>query len=265
MQIGEVLQERVLPSMVRNACAGLGIQCHFFSDDWVAQLKRGDKVAWIFGYKFDINASAAASLAQDKVATHLALKAAGIPSVPHLLARTYGMQMVSLTDMVDFLPEGNSVVIKPLNGTGGRGVQRCADAGQALAVIRDDPEPAWTVSPYLDLIGETRLIMLDGAVLLAYEKHDPAVHDGMKFFNLCQGAKAVDIEPSPALHRMARQACAALSLRIAAVDLVRTASGEDLVLEVNDGIMTENYARRSPANAKRAQKVYEAIIARMMA
>jgi len=265
MQIGEVLQERVMPSMVRRACAELGIQCHFFSDDWVARLKRGDKMAWIFGYKFDINASAAASLAQDKVATHLALKAAGIPSVQHLLARTYGMQMASLTEMVDFLPQGNSVVIKPLNGTGGRGIQRCEDVEQALAVIRDELEPAWTLSPYIDLIKETRLIVLDGAVLLAYEKRNPVIHDRMKFFNLCQGAKAVDIEPSPVLHRMARQTCDALSLRIAAVDIVHTVSGDDLVLEVNDGIMTENYARQSPANAQRAKKVYEAIIARMMA
>jgi glutathione synthase/RimK-type ligase-like ATP-grasp enzyme len=265
MQIGEVLQERVMPAMVRQACATLGIQCHFFSDDWVAQLKRGDKMAWIFGYKFDINASAAASLAQDKVATHIALKAARIPSVPHLLARTYGMQMASFREVMDFLPGSTSVVIKPLNGTGGRGVRYYEDARQALAVIRDDPEPAWTMSPFLELVRETRLVMLDGEVLLAYEKHDPVVHDGLKFFNLCQGAKAADIEPSPALHDIARQTCAALSLRTVAVDIVRTASGKDLVLEVNDGIMTENYARQSPANAQRAQRVYEAIIARMVA
>lgn len=264
MQVGEVLQERVMPAMVRRACTRLGIQCHFFSDDWVAKLQKDDKTAWIFGYKFDINASAAASLAQDKVATHLALEAAGIPSVPHLLARTYGMQMAPLADVLDFLQGGDAVVIKPLNGTGGRGVQCYEDAGQALAAIREDPEPAWTISPYLDLVKETRLVMLDGEVLLSYEKHNPVVHNGVKFFNLCQGAKAVDIEPSTALCRLAVQTCTALSLRIAAVDIVRTTSGEDLVLEVNDGIMTENYARQSPANAQRAQIVYEAIIAKMM-
>lgn len=263
MQVGEVILERVLPDMIQHACSSLGVKVQRLSDDWVMRLERDDKIAWVFGYKFDINSSAAAAVAQDKVATFLALNNAGIAAVPHVLARSYAMQLISLSDVLSALPNDGPVVVKPLNGTGGRGIAYCEDVQVALTKIESDPEPAWAISPYLDLVSETRLILLDGEVLLAYEKRDPAYQDYLKLFNLARGAHAIDIMPDSRLQALATDTCHALSLRLAAVDVVQTVDGRRLVLEVNDGIKTESYARHSEGNARKAEEIYRTIISRM--
>ena len=59
---------------------------------------------------------------------------------------------------------------------------------------------------------------------------------------------------------MAGQVMRALSLRLAAVDIVRTDDGELRVLEVNDGIMLENYALQSAGYKDRATAVYDAVV-----
>lgn len=264
-QVGEFIVERKLPDILRSVCLQHGISCRFFSDDWMARLERAGKVAWVCGYKFDINSSAAAMIAQDKVATYCALQYTGIKAVPHVLARTYGTPLLPPHVLTEQLSTSGPVVIKPLSGTGARGVELCDSVEEAVEKIEANPELPWTISPYLELVSETRLIVLDDRVLLAYEKHNPVEQNGLKLFNLGRGATAVTVPAREPLAALARTARAALSLRVAAVDIVTTADGQDLVLEINDGMMMENYTRQSPDNARRAETVYDAVITAMMA
>lgn len=265
MQSGEYIRNRLLPHAVRLACQRQNIRCKSFSDDWVFQLSKGHKTAWVFGYKFDVNQAASSHLAQDKVATYEVLREGDIPAVPHLLVRSLLGEPLPVRHLRQAFPT-EDVVIKPLDGTGGRGVQRFTELDVALAAVQTSPEPAWAVSPYLDIISETRLIVLDGSVLLAYEKQQPELKDGVKFYNLSHGAVAVDVSegdvPEP-MRDSALRTCRALGLKMAAVDIVTTANGEQLVLEVNDGFSMEYYARQGDGYKNRAIELYDTIVAYM--
>ena len=87
-------------------------------------------------------------------------------------------------------------------------------------------------------------------------------------FNLGYGAVAADVTDSALLAELtdlAERTMQATALRLAAVDIVRTAAGELRVLEVNDGIMLESYLRQSPEFKNRAVTVYDAVVEAMFA
>ncbi|HSX30476.1 MAG TPA: ATP-grasp domain-containing protein [Candidatus Saccharimonadales bacterium] len=268
MQQGPYIADRVLPKMVQDICARRGLSYQSFSDDWVLRLQQGERVRWVVGYKFDTNNSAAGQLAQDKVATYMALHAADIPAIEHYLVRALPHDPNEWHYDIGGLDGGGPVVIKPLDGTGGRGVERYETIQEALGAIHSSGEPAWAIAPYYDVQTEYRLVMLHGRLLLSLEKTQPTFRGQLKLFNLGYGAVAVDVTDHSlleTLEAMATDVMNALSLRCAAVDIVCTEAGELRVLEVNDGIMLEHYALQSPEYKNRVETVYDAVIAAMFA
>lgn len=263
MQNGEYIVNRLLPAMVANTCAAQTIAVQKYSDDWVMRLSKDDVTRWVFGYKFDLNNAAAAHIAQDKVATYQTLAAANIPVVPHVLARSVSGN--SDTDLSRTLGS-QRVVIKPLIGTGGRGVELYDNVTEALQAIQQTAETAWAFSPYQEIAAEYRIVLLDGQVLVAYEKTHPLLKNGLKYFNLGLGAQAEDIEPDdldPLLTDLAHKSVSAVCLRLAAVDIVRLADNTFAVIEINDGISMEHYALQSQAHKNSAAQVYDAIVRAM--
>ena len=266
MKAGQYIVDRFLPEFVTMAATSRSIDVEVMSDGWVIRLERNEARRWVVGYQFDLNTTAASAVAQDKVATYLALTRAGIAAVPHVLVRSTPHEK-DLANHIRGVFEG-PLVIKPLDGTGGRGVQKVADVDAAVAVIRDSEEVAWAAAPWYDIAAEYRAVVLDGQLLLAYEKTQPVELHGLRFYNLGLGAVAQDVMDErqlAAVTTIAQSTCAQLGVRLAAVDIVRVASGELLVLEVNDGIMMENYARQSAIYKRRAAKVYDAVMSAMFA
>lgn len=256
MQNGEFIKDRWIVGMVKGACAEIGAEVHSFSDDWVLELQKGELRGRIFGYKFGLNNAVAASIAQDKVAAFQVMTAHGINAVEHYLVRPSDDSTWSR------MPLKTDVIAKPLTGTGGRGVERYANRDLARQKINESNIDAWAVSPFYDIGREIRLVILDDDILLSYEKH-PVLENGLKFFNLGKGATPMQYKPSASTQRLAREAMQALGLRVGAVDVIVCEDGEVKVLEVNDGIMMENFARYSGSNKASAQDVYNAIIAKM--
>lgn len=255
---GEYIKDRLLPRLVQEACDHLGVQCQSFSDDWVLQIQRDVSPQYIVGYKFDLNQAATAALAADKVAAYLALQSAGVPAIEHCLYR--GGDMPSMSNV------HNGVVVKPLTGTGGRGVSYFASPYDAWDHMQKSSAEAWAVSPYVKITREIRTILLDGVPLLMYDKI-PATQEGaMVLFNLGKGATAVDLDIRRygEVSDLAIRAQQALGLRVAAVDCVELDDGSLRVLEVNDGIMMEYYARISPEHYKRAYTVYAQLVKAMI-
>lgn len=267
MHIEEYLHERLLPHMIREACQRHDITYESFSDEWILRLSRGNTSRWICGYRFDLNPSAAGAVAQDKVAAYLALSAQNIPAIPHYLVRSMPGEMIDRTRLDSVLQPNAAVVSKPLIGNGGHDVRVQPNAAAAYDYIAAQAEPAWTISPHYEIRVETRYLMLDGDVLLAYEKYDPTVKNGLKLFNLSHGAKARTLTPEQldgTAVQLAIQSCSTLGLRLAAVDIVTTADNEQYVLEVNDSISFEHYARQSNDHRDNARAVYEAIVTAMV-
>ncbi len=262
MQNTSYVTERLIPQTIQAICARTGIAYQAFSDDWVLRLQKDEVVRWVVGNKFDVNTSAAAEIAQDKVATYMVLAAAGLPAVEHYLVRALPHDPKAFHYDIDGLQAG-PVVIKPLDGAGGRGVEQYDSIEEALAMVRGSEEPAWAISPHYDLQTEYRLIMLDGKLLLSLEKTQPTFRGKLKLFNLGYGAVPVDINDDTLLQQlqhMAEAVMRATALRLAAVDIVRTAAGELKVLEVNDGIKLEHYMQCSPEYENRAVNVYDAVV-----
>ena len=265
MQTGPYIAERFMPKQVAAYCQRSSIDFQAFSDDWVLRLTRDGKTRWIVGYKFDVNRSGAGEVAQDKVATYAALNAAGIDATPHYLVRSLPLELIHADNLHRTL-DGVPVVAKPLEGTSGRDVTRFGTIDEALAMIRSSGEPAWAVSPHYELQAEYRLVMLDGGVLLSYEKSQPTLRGDLKLFNLAYGAVVIDIGNEALLAQLssiASRVMEATALRVAAVDIVRKLDGSLEVLEVNDGISMEHYARQSHEYETRAGAVYDAIVAAM--
>ena len=154
------------------------------------------------------------------------------------------------------------MVMKPLNGTSGHGVGVVYSSDEARVWINARGIEAWAASPLLDIRREVRVVMLDGDVLLVYEKI-PVEVDGLKMFNLGKGATPQDIELPSYVEAIAKNTMQVIGLRLAAVDIVELPGGEFRVLEVNDGFMMEHYARFSQYNRRKTQLLYETVVAAM--
>ncbi|PLS81351.1 hypothetical protein CYG49_02365 [Candidatus Saccharibacteria bacterium] len=259
------ISDRMLPDAIRSACDKRGITVTSFSDDWILKLQKDQQEEWIHVYSFSCNNAAAAANASDKVATSVILESAALPIVPHVTARTY-ISRARRTPDIKAIANNGPVVIKPIHGHGAQDVARYDDIDEALTFINASSIPAWAISPFLDLTKELRIILFDDEPLLAYEKTNPVIDDGLRLFNLSQGATAVTVDLNsldPAILDLAKRAISTIGLRLAAVDIVFDKESEPFILEINTGFSLEHYARQSADNKKRAYKIYDSVIGKI--
>jgi hypothetical protein len=255
MQNGLYIIDRWMVGMIRDICRDRGINFRTFSDDWVLELEKVSHVRRVIGYQFDLNDAVAAHIAQDKVAAYQILASRDIPVVSHFLLRTKTgdaqWQAVNWQE---------GVVVKPLMGTGGHGIGLYKNEEEAKVTIHSSGIEAWAASPLQNVLREVRIILLDGKRLLSYQKK-PVIHnDGLKVFNLSQGAAVLPYEPDEEVQELARRAQKAISLRICAVDIFQLETGEWEILEVNSGLMMENYARSSEDNKRLTIELYRRVV-----
>jgi glutathione synthase/RimK-type ligase-like ATP-grasp enzyme len=255
MQTGEYITQRLMVDIIYDLCQERGITLERLSDDWLLELTKNGQTKRILGYKFSLNDSVASSIAGDKVAAHLLLQRAGVASVPHVLLRP----PVRAEQKAPLLEWEQGIVVKPLDGSGGHGVRLFQDVAAAIDWIESTDHPAWAAAPFIDIVREIRVVLLDGQPLITYEKQ-AVVKDSLKMFNLGLGATPKDIVPDEALLSLAAEAQKTLGLRLSAVDIVEAVNGERMVLEVNSGFMMEYYMRHSSTNLQRCQKTYARII-----
>jgi glutathione synthase/RimK-type ligase-like ATP-grasp enzyme len=258
MQTGQFILHRQMVDIIREICMRRGIEFTSLSNDWLLELKKDGRTRRIVGYKFSLNDSVASAVASDKVAAHLLLQRADLPSVEHILLRP-----PVADEQKNLLSRWSDLVVKPLDGSGGYGVKLFHDVETAVSWIESTDHPAWAAAPFVAIAREIRLMLLDGELLVAYEKQAVTI-DGLKMFNLGLGATPSNIEPDENLLDIARKAQSALGLRLSAVDIVETTQGERMILEVNSGLMMENYLRSSEENKQLAVSAYEKIIAAVM-
>lgn len=258
MQTGEYVANRLMVESIRGICERRSIDFLSLSDDWLLEMTKNGKTRHVLGYNFSLNDAAAASIARDKVATHVLLNYKGVPSVPHVLLRP------KVSDEQKRTLEGwNKIVVKPIDGSGGHGVRLFTDADEAIQWIESTDIPAWAAAPWLDITREIRLVLLDQKPLIVYEKQ-PVTVAGLKMFNLGLGAIPKDYMPDTDLLRLAAEAQATLGLRLSAVDIIETTDGERQVLEINSGFMMEHYMRFLPEYKQRGIEAYERIIEAVM-
>lgn len=253
MQQGQYILDRWMVDIIKGICSKSGIACKSYSDDWVLELSTQSATSRVFGYKFDLNRAAATAIAGDKVATYQLLDANNVPAVEHRLVRTKASESTGWETGLE------KVVAKPLDGTSGHGIALLPSPKNVPMYIEQHPYiAAWAISPYEQIQTERRFILLDDDVLCQYEKLPVPVR-GLPMFNLGLGATAEHSMADSHETMLAKRALSVTGLRLAAVDIVNTPEGYK-VLEVNDGIMMENYMRQSDSNKEEAIKVYATIV-----
>ena len=130
---------------------------------------------------YDINPAGAALVARDKELTKFFLARSGHPVLPgrtffsERVARNFGRDLRAARDYAATL--GYPVMVKVNSGAGGEGIERVAapaDLDEALARAFA-LEDVILIEPYVAGMRDYRLLILDGELLLAYERSPFAV------------------------------------------------------------------------------------------
>jgi ribosomal protein S6--L-glutamate ligase len=204
-------------AIVRTVPAGSLEQVIFRMDVLHAAVGRGLCV---------LNPPRAVETCVDKYLTNVRLAGAGLPTPPTHVAQ------LAEDALAAFHRLGRDVVIKPVFGAEGRGMQRISD-----------PELAWRTFRVLEQTGQLiyqqqfirhpgcdmRVLVIGGRIVASMRRRSTS--DWRT--NVAQGAVAERAEPTAAETELAIQAANAVGCPIAGVDLLPGPGGEQYVIEVN--------------------------------
>jgi glutathione synthase/RimK-type ligase-like ATP-grasp enzyme len=251
----------VFVALISAACSELGITCEWSPDGWIARLTYKGCTRYIYGYQFPVNNATAAAIMKDKAATSAALSQADIAAVPHYLIRpSEESDARSITDYALTLVTV-PLVVKPNEGTGGIDVVKCDTYEQTAAAMEEliHRHDALAVSPFVSIAHEYRVVVLHQTPHITFEKLRP--HTSWQH-NLALGSKPALITDETLrtkLEQLALQTMRALDANLASVDII-SVDGELRVMEVNSGIMLNNFSKHSQQYGLVAHKLYVDIL-----
>ncbi len=200
--------------------------------------------------------------------------------------------------MSALLDKYKKIIVKPNNGTGGTGLHIVENTQQLELAVHEvfSRESTLAISPYFEIEKEFRVIILDDEVKLVFSKERPCIlGNGIdsvavlavkenKIVDNCIDKNYIPKKneksivgwrhnlgngSSPALLEagllyddvttLAKSAISTLGGRFASVDCVLIGS-KLYVLEVNSGVMMDNFSILSKENYIKAKKIYKSAI-----
>lgn len=226
---------------LRGVAERHGLEFRALSKDWIIQIAdpASGRQCSVFGYTFDINPAAAVEVCREKSATSLVLDAHGVPNINHAVFLSPAHVMTA-----DYVPKsgvwtgiqksvaelGFPVVLKPLKGTGGMGVTKCACPREVEAAVQHlfEAEYGLAVSPYKAIVDEYRCFYLDGKVEFIYRKiRSHLSGDGVRSLSALVAEKMAAAAPAEAV-----ALCAAVGAEFKPEELGRVpAAGEVVPLQ----------------------------------
>ena len=177
-----------------------------------------------------INDSAAALVADDKVATSLALAAAGVPTLRTFVAFDVHSALAVLDEI------GYPAVIKPVTGSWGRLLAKVNTPETARSLLEHKRalgsyhHAVFYIQEYVEKPGRDLRIFIVGDRVIA-ASYRAAEH---WVTNVARGAVSYRCPITPDISALSLRAAAAIGVEIAGVDLVETPDGLK-VIEVNTG------------------------------
>ena len=285
--------------IIKSICDEKNIEFHLVSKNWIMVLKKDNEIRYISGYKFGLNNQSSSIVCDDKYALYDTLKLLNLPIIEHNLFfknydsskveelfEKYNHRVVVKSNMGTC---GNEVYYI----TSIQDLFQCMN--QLLVTY-----PSISLCPFYDIKNEYRTILLNGNVELFYGKQRPIVYgdgkrtikellcdfnhhyfskindprldtileDGKKYMydwrhNLSQGSIPFEVTDDSLKNRiqsLARKAYDLLHLKFASVDIIELESGELLILEINSGVMIENYAQSVKDGEKICKGIYSKAI-----
>ncbi|MBI4168533.1 MAG: RimK family alpha-L-glutamate ligase [Acidobacteria bacterium] len=171
-----------------------------------------------------VNSPRAVERTVDKHWTSRLLRDAGVPTPRTVAAEGLAEAMEAFREMGD-------VLVKPLLGSGGRGIFRVSDPDLAYRSFRalELQRSVFYVQEFVPHgRSDLRLLVVDDRVVAAARRSG----DGWKT-NVAAGATATAHRPRPEEEDLALRACRAVGADYAGVDLIEGEEGRLLVAEVN--------------------------------
>ena len=292
--------------IIKEICEEEQISLKSYSFDWIFELAKNGTIRYILGYQFGLNTASVNSICCDKAAASEIMTAHGIPNIEHRLFASPGEQkFVGKTgcwaQLIEFLKEKGTLVLKPNDGTGGDRVFRVSSAYELETAVHTIFEKSGylAASPFYDIENEYRTIMLDGIARLVHVKKRPHLTgDGTSTVlellvrrlagsnlyaedipvlgradripakgerillgwkhNLGLGARAELLADGPLkkeIEKIVAEVARCLGVRFASIDVALTNEGLK-VLEINSGVMMENFAGQDKECREIAKSIY---------
>ncbi len=290
---------KYIHKLVKEICLEKNIDLSFVSKNYIMILKKGSKVRYIVGYKFALNDYSAAFLCDDKFATYEVLRHFAIPVAEYnIFFRNF-----KETELLQYASNYNyDVVLKNTVGTCGSDVYHL-DKENILTMTYSLLQKcsSITLSPYYKIKYEYRTIILNDKVELFYKKcKKTIVGDGKSSiyellsnlnlacikekeqlqrvlekneryevewrFNLSKGAHIsldVPVALKNQIQQIALEVAKVLNLKFGSIDIIELEDGQLLVLEVNSGVMMENFVDLEKDGYKKAKNIYAKAIEEM--
>lgn len=269
-------RERMLVRILREICAEEGLGFRALAGGWILEVtaegKKGEDVGkarlLVHGNRFPNNSASVDAVCSDKSALSELLAVHGIPHVEHWYCPAPEEWRFSAADGTGIWPgiqkrfdQYHKLVVKDNAGTGGRWVYRVSSQRKLEEAVFGLflAGKAAALSPWYEIAHEYRAVWAGGRVQLLYEKIRPA---GQWKHNLGQGATAVPVtDPGTekALEALTLTCARLLPLSFASVDLVEV-EGELRVLEINTGVMMEEFAAAAPDHYEKAKAIYRTAV-----
>ena len=285
--------------IIKNICDEKNIEFNLVSKDWIMVLKKDNKVRYISGYKFGLNNQSSSIICDDKYALYDTLKLLDFPIIEHNiifknhdkskienLFKKYNNKVVIKSNIGTC---GNNVFYI----TSIKELFNCIDE-----LLID--HLSISLCPFYEIKNEYRTIILDGNVELFYGKKRPIVYgDGKKtikellcdfnynYFskindskldvvlekdkeyvynwqhNLSKGAIPFEVNDNNIKSRvesLALKTFKLLNLTFASVDIIELETGEILILEINSGVMIDNYSKYMKNGEEVCKNIYSKAI-----
>ena len=255
--------DRFLAQVVRDFAKDKKIKITPLSGDWIFKLEKNNEKHFIFGLDLGLNNSASKLLARDKSATSEILASENIPHIPHeLFLRPNSLgsnpngNWQEILRLFDYY--NKDLVLKPNIGSSGRSVIRAKNTAELEAAVQKifASERTLALSPYVEMLAEYRVTILNGEMLNIYKKvkSDP---DDLKF-NLGSGAYAENIDDErkkQEIQKLAESAANALNIRFTNIDVSESKNALE-ILEINSGVMFEHFAKQGELEKEKARSIY---------
>ncbi len=170
--------------LIEKICERNNITFKLLSNDWIIMLEKDSKTKFITGCKFPLNNHAIGEILDDKYALYCVLKEKNIPIIKHnILYSNSNMNDYAINSkdskLVNdyFLKNGNSIVLKPCNGTCGQNVYHVTSFDDIDKILEKlfQKNTSIVYCPFYNIKNEYRVIVLDGNIEFIYCKQRPIV------------------------------------------------------------------------------------------
>lgn len=254
-----VFKPRIIELILKQICNKHKLSFNVFANGWIFEISNKHKTIFTWGYNFPINNTTSSKICDDKAGLAQILLHHNIPCFIHeYFIRDNCTDKQLLTC---FKKYKRNVVVKPNFGTTGFDTEHINDNESFLkhCHLILNKHGTLAISPFYDYCDEFRIVLYKQKPHIVYKKQR-APHNWKH--NIGNGNKIIpihDFNKHTNIINLAIRATELIDINFCSVDIA-IVNNKPLIVEINSGVMLEQYAKGSTAQKKQAYKLYELAI-----